>query len=59
MVYFDMLLTILRTMLQETGRSALFMASEQDNLEIVKLLVERGANVDVKDKVLAIHYHKN
>ena len=36
---------------QATGRSALFTASEQGNLEIVKLLVKGGANVDLKDKV--------
>ena len=37
--------------MQATGRSALFMASEQGNLKIVKLLVKGGADVDLKDKV--------
>ena len=37
--------------MQATGRSALFMASEQGNLEIVDLLVKGGASVDLKDKV--------
>ena len=37
--------------IQATGRNALSMASEQGNLEIVKLLVKGGADVDLQDKV--------
>ena len=40
--------------LQETGRSALFMATERNNLEIVEILIEGGASVDVKDKVFIL-----
>ena len=37
--------------MQATGRSALFMASEQGSLEMVGLLVKGGASVDLTDKV--------
>ena len=36
---------------QTTGRSAIFFAVENGNVEITKLLVSGGANVDLKDKV--------
>ena len=36
---------------QTTGRSAIFFAAENGNVEITKLLVSGGADVDLKDKV--------
>ena len=36
---------------QTTGRSAIFFAVENDQLEIAELLVSGGADVDLKDKV--------
>ena len=36
---------------QMTGRSAIFFAVENDQLEIADLLVSGGADVDLKDKV--------
>ena len=36
---------------QTTGRSAIFFAVEKGQLEIAKLLVSGGADVDLKDKV--------
>ena len=37
--------------LQTTDRSAIFFAVEKDQLEIAELLVNGGADVDLKDKV--------
>ena len=36
---------------QTTGQSAIFFASKQGNTEIVKLLIDHEANLDIKDKV--------
>ena len=36
---------------QSTGRTALFFSAEQGNIEIIKLLLIHGANVDIRDKV--------
>ena len=36
---------------QTTGWSALFFAAQQGNVEIAILLIEGGANVELKDKV--------
>ena len=36
---------------QITGWSALFFAAQQGNVEIAILLIEGGANVELKDKV--------
>ena len=36
---------------QTTGRSALFFAAEEGKVEIAKILVGGGADVDLKDKV--------
>ena len=36
---------------QTTGWSALFFAAKEANLEIAILLIEGGANVELKDKV--------
>jgi ankyrin repeat protein len=35
----------------QNGRTALFAASENGHLPIVKFLVERGANLDAADEV--------
>ena len=37
--------------LQTTGWSALFFAAKQGNVKIARLLVEKSANVELKDKV--------
>ena len=37
--------------LQTSGRSAVFYAAEEGDLELVKLLIQRGANLSLKDKV--------
>ena len=36
---------------QMTGRSAIFFAVEDGNVKITKILVNGGADVDLKDKV--------
>ena len=36
---------------QTTGWSALFFAAKEGNVEIARLLVGGGANVELKDKV--------
>lgn len=38
--------------LQSTGWTALFFAAKQGNMEIARLMVIHGANLDIKDKVL-------
>ena len=37
--------------LQTSGRSALFYGAQEDDLEITKLLIQGGANLNLKDKV--------
>ena len=37
--------------LQTSGRSAVFYAAEEGDLEVVKLLIQGGANLSLKDKV--------
>jgi len=38
--------------LQTSGRSAVFYGAEKGDLEMVKLLIQGGANLSIKDKVL-------
>ena len=37
--------------LQTSGRSAVFYGAEKGDLEILKLLIQGGANLSLKDKV--------
>ena len=37
--------------LQTSGRSAVFYGAEEGDLEVVKLLIQGGANFSLKDKV--------
>ena len=37
--------------LQTTGWTALFFASKEGNVKIVRLLIDKGAQVNLKDKV--------
>ena len=37
--------------LQTSGRSAVFYAAEEGDLEVVKLLIQGGASLSLKDKV--------
>jgi len=39
---------------QTAGRSAIFYGAEDGNLEIVKLLIQGGAKLSLKDKVSAV-----
>jgi len=39
---------------QTAGRSAIFFGAEDGNLEIVKLLIQGGAKLSLKDKVSAV-----
>ena len=36
---------------QTSGRSAAFYGAEEGDLEVVKLLIQGGANLSLKDKV--------
>jgi ankyrin repeat protein len=36
---------------QTAGRSAIFFAVENDQLEVIEILISGGADVDLKDKV--------
>ena len=49
-----MILTVLTdyTSLQTSGRSAVFYGAEEGDLEVVKLLIQSGANLSLQDKVL-------
>ena len=38
-------------LLQTSGRSALFYGAQENDLEIIKLLIQGGANLSLKDKV--------
>ena len=38
--------------LQTSGRSAVFYGAEEGDLEVVKLLIQGGANLSLQDKVL-------
>lgn len=37
--------------MQKTGRSAIFFAAEQGCLDIIPMLISKGARLDLKDKV--------
>ena len=37
--------------LQEAGRTALMFGAEDGNMEVVKLLITAGADVNIRDKV--------
>ena len=37
----------------QKGRSALSLALERNHVDVMKILIERGANVNTKNKVIA------
>ena len=49
--YYTVLIIMDHVCRQSTGRTALSFAAEQGYVEIIKLLIIHGADVDIRDKV--------
>ena len=43
---------------QTSGRSAVFHGAEKNYLEIIKFLIQGGANLNLKDKVSTLVFHQ-